>query len=45
MFYLFYLYQLVKLLVLPISISVIGTYYIVKSNSSLAKYFRKFFEL
>ena len=45
MFYLFYLYQLVKIMLLPGLISIIGTCYIVRSNSSLAKYFRKFFEL
>lgn len=45
MFYLFYLYQLVKLLLLPGLISIIGTYYIDKSNSKVAKYLRQFFEL
>ena len=45
MFYLFFLYQLVKLLLLPGLISVIGTYYTFTSNSNLAKYFRQFFEL
>ena len=45
MFYLFYLYQFVKIMLLPGLISIIGTCYIVKSKSSLAKYFRKFFEL
>ena len=45
MFYLFYLYRLIKLSLIPVLLGVGGTYYIVNSNSKAAKYLRKFFGL
>ena len=45
MFYLFYIYQLVKLILIPVLLGAAGTYYIVNSSSETAKYLRKFFGL
>lgn len=45
MFYLFYIYKLVELLLIPVLLGVAGTYYIVNSRSKTAKYLRKFFGL